>query len=203
VSKLPANRDSVFLNIPYDKKFEPLYLAYLVGVTELGLSPKATSGIPGGQARIERIFELVQSCRYSIHDLSRVELDRKSPATPRFNMPFELGLSVAWAKLNPGRHSWAVFESKKFRMQKSLSDLSGTDCYIHDGTIKGVMRQLSNYFSRDGQPTVPQMMSTYRKLRSLLPRLMHNAGTNTPFEAKIFDVIIVSCAEIRDSREPQ
>jgi len=28
--------------------------------------------------------------------MSRVELDAKRPQTPRFNMPFELGLTVAW-----------------------------------------------------------------------------------------------------------
>jgi len=38
--------------------------------------------------------------QYSFHDLSRVELDKKLPPTPRFNMPFELGLVVAWTKTN-------------------------------------------------------------------------------------------------------
>jgi hypothetical protein len=90
---------SVFLNIPYDKPFEKLYLAYIVGLVELGLTPKVTLGIPGGAARIDRIFELLQSCRYSVHDLSRVELDRKPPQTPRFNMPSELGLAFAWSRL--------------------------------------------------------------------------------------------------------
>jgi hypothetical protein len=36
-----------------------------------------------------------QSCSYSVHDLSRVQIDRNPPATPRFNMPFELGLGEA------------------------------------------------------------------------------------------------------------
>ena len=60
-----------------------------------------TLGIPGGERHLDRILWPIQSCRYSIHDLSRVQLDRAAPRTPRFNMPFELGLSVAWAKLNP------------------------------------------------------------------------------------------------------
>ena len=29
--------ESVFLNIPYDSAFEDLYLAYIVGLTQLGL----------------------------------------------------------------------------------------------------------------------------------------------------------------------
>ena|SRR5579863_2290039 len=66
-----VNQDAVFLNIPYDPQFERLYLAYIVGLTVLGFVPRATLGIPSGARRLERIFELIQRCRYSVHDLSR------------------------------------------------------------------------------------------------------------------------------------
>jgi hypothetical protein len=99
-AKSPEFSDNtVFLNIPYDGGFRRLYLAYISGLIHLGLKPRATIEIPGGQNRLDKIFDLIRSCRYSIHDLSRVQLDRKPPATPRFNMPFELGLAVASAKL--------------------------------------------------------------------------------------------------------
>jgi hypothetical protein len=148
VKKPQAEPDSVFLNVPYDKKFKKTYLAYLSGLVALGLNPKATLAIPGGLTRLDRIFALIQSCRYSIHDLSRVELDRTHPPTPRFNMPMELGMAVAWAKLNPTGHIWFVFESQERRAQKSISDLNGTDCNIHGGTEEGVMRELCNAFVR-------------------------------------------------------
>jgi hypothetical protein len=38
--------------------------------------------------------DLIRSCGYSLHDLSRVKVDLRRPRTPRFNMPFELGLTV-------------------------------------------------------------------------------------------------------------
>ena len=95
---------SVFLNIPYDTAFQRLYLAYIAGLSAFGLTPRATLEIPGGERRLDRIFELIQSCRYSIHDLSRVQLDRRPPVTPRFNMPFEFGLVTAWTKLFPQAH---------------------------------------------------------------------------------------------------
>jgi hypothetical protein len=101
----PVQPNTVFINIPYDGRFQRLYLANIVGLTMLGLEPRATLGIPGGERRLNRILALIQSCRYSIHDLSRVELDRNSPATPRFNMPLELGMSVTWQELNPSRHT--------------------------------------------------------------------------------------------------
>lgn len=146
MTKLNVEQDSVFLNIPYDRRFSQLYFAYIAGLMELGLTPKATLGISGGTARLDRIFELIQTCRYSIHDLSRVQIDPTPPRTPRFNMPFELGLAIGWAKLNPQRHTWFVYETQNRRAQKSISDLNGTDCNIHKGTPEGVMRELCNVF---------------------------------------------------------
>jgi hypothetical protein len=80
-----------FLNVPYDAAFADLYLAYIAGVSAFGLTPRATLEVPGGERRLDRIFRLVQTCRYSFHGLSRVELDLRRPPIPRFNMPFELG----------------------------------------------------------------------------------------------------------------
>jgi len=58
-------------------------------------------------------------------------------------MPFELGLSVLHANRSPDAHTWFLFESVNWRIQKSLSDLNGTDPYIHDGTVEGVFRELA------------------------------------------------------------
>jgi hypothetical protein len=181
--------NAVFVNIPYDERFRRLYLAYIVGLTHLGLEPRATLGISGTERRLDRILALIQSCRYSIHDLSRVQLDRTPPCTPRFNMPFELGLTVTWAKLNPAQHSWFVFEARPRRVQKSLSDLDGSDPNIHDGTVGGVMREICNAFvrSRAARPAVPEIMRTYRGLSSKLNEIIAAAGARSVFEARIFD----------------
>jgi hypothetical protein len=191
----------VFLNIPYDKKFQRLYLAYIVGVIELGLQPRATLAIPGGRARLDRIIDLIQSCAYSVHDLSRVQLDRNPPVTPRFNMPFELGLAVSWAKRNPEQHTWFVFESENRRAQKSISDLNGTDLNIHDGTVEGVMRELCNAFVRNAQrPSVPEMLANYGELHRLIPEVLKRAGTRSVFEARVFEDLSVLAAAIRSKR---
>lgn len=192
--------DSVFINIPYDIRFSRLYLAYIAGLIELGLTPKATLGIPGGATRLDRIFELIRTCRYSIHDLSRVQLDRTPPCTPRFNMPFELGLAIGWAKLNPQRHTWFVYETKNHRVQKSISDLNGTDCNIHLGTPEGVMRELCNSFIRQKhKPSVRKMMRTYGSLNRSVPELKKHSGAQTIFEARMFRDLLVLAAQFRDS----
>jgi hypothetical protein len=181
-------QNAVFLNIPYDQRFRSLYLAYIAGLVHLGLVPRVTLGITGGTRRLDKILAEIQGCRYSIHDLSKVGLDRTPPfATPRFNMPFELGLAVAWEKSNTKRHTWFVFESKTYRLQKSLSDLNGTDPHIHGGQVAGVMRELSNVIRRPGdQPTVPEMMSTFHTISRRSVKILAEAGTKNLFEARAF-----------------
>lgn len=183
---------AVFLNIPYDNGFQSLYLAYIVGLVHLGLQPRAALEISGGARRLDKIIELIQTCRYSVHDLSRVQLDKKSPHVPRFNMPFELGLAVAWESTQTkDLHTWFVFEAVQYRLQKSLSDLNGTDPYFHQRKASNVFRELCNAFIRQNtQPTPEQMMQTYNKISRSLPDIMKKADTASPFEAKAFQALI-------------
>jgi len=198
LTKPPFNGRQVFLNIPYDSSFEELYIAYIVGVVELGLKPVATLAIPGGQARLDRIFDLMRASRYSIHDLSRVELDRTPPRTPRFNMPLELGMAVAWAKIAPASHTYITFEAVHRRAQKSLSDMAGSDFNIHDNSPEGVMRELCSAFSRQApRPTVPDMMRSYATVRAAIPEMMKSNGAKAIFEGRMFDDLVLLARAIR------
>jgi hypothetical protein len=178
---------SVFLNIPYDAKFENLLLAYIAAISAFGFTPRATLEIPFGQRRLDRILDLIRESQYSIHDLSRVQLDRVSPPTPRFNMPFELGLTIALERTSHPTHAWILCESKRRRLSKSLSDLDGTDPYIHDGKIAGVFREISNAFvGSERRPSVTQMMQIYRVLRLKFHDVLRRAGADNPFHARVF-----------------
>jgi len=183
-------RAKVFLNLPYDPKFENLFLSYICAIHAFGMEPKVTLEIPGGARRLDRIFALIQSCEYSIHDLSCMRLDRTKPRTPRFNMPFELGLAVAWERMNSARHLWFVMEAVNYRLAKSLSDLNGTDPYIHGGTIDGVFREMGNALVRKGrQPSVLQMWGIYREVRGRTPAILQRCGTRSVFQARAFEEI--------------
>jgi hypothetical protein len=186
----------VFLNVPYDRQFQNLYLAYISGISAFGLIPRTTLEIQGGTRRLDRIFNLIRRCRYSVDDLSRVELDMKPPRTRRFNMPFELGLSVAWERVNRRRHIWFVYEARNRRLAKSLSDLNGTDPYVHDGSITGVFRELCNAFVRPGrQPLVQQMRRIYRDVTEALPEILRRAGTSSLYQTRVFkDICVVASA---------
>lgn len=189
-----AERDSVFLNIPYDPAYEEHFLAYVAGITAFGLDPRATLELTSGERRLDRIFKLVSACKYSFHDLSHVKLDRTLPATPRFNMPFELGLIVGWQYAAPSGHDWFVFESSRHRIQKSLSDLNGTDPFIYGAEPSGILREVRNALARrDVQPTAGQMAGIFAELKDdVRPRILKDAGATSLFEARPFAELVVT-----------
>jgi hypothetical protein len=194
VSLPETDRDkSAFLNVPYDPRYSKLFLAFIAGLSAYGLTPRATLEIPSGQRRLDRVLEMLQRCRYSFHDLSRIQLDRNHPVAPRFNMPFELGLTVALHRVKQPDHQWFVFESVPHRLNKSLSDLDGTDPHVHGGTVRGVFRELTNALVGSRyQPTVGDMNRIYRELSIAAPRIMRDAGTDSLLSARVFrDLAVV------------
>jgi len=186
----------VFLNVPYDSQFENLFLAYIAAISAFGFIPRATLEIPFSRRRLDRILDLIGDCRFSVHDLSRVQLDRTPPSTPRFNMPFELGLAVGLERRDHRGKAWVVCESQAHRIEKSLNDLNGTDVYVHDATVRGVFREFGNVFVRaHRQPTVQQMMAIYRILRASLNHIQVRAGQASPFNARVFrDLCVLASA---------
>jgi hypothetical protein len=182
----PPDPKGVFLNVPYDEEFSSLYVAYVVGLIQLGLAPHLASEIPGGDRRLNKIFKLIQNRRYSIHDLSRVEVSVAPGAVPRFNMPIELGMTITWANLHPRLHSWFVWESEPYRIQISASDLNGTDANIHNGTSEGVLSGLRGALGRDHPPSMPQMLKVYRLVDSALNSIFLRNGTRNPYDRSVF-----------------
>src|SRR3989442_4073864 len=117
-----------FLNVPYDDEYEHLYVALVAGLVAFGLNPRATLELPGPERRLSRILRLLKSCRYSFHDLSRVQL---SHGAPRFNMPLELGLAVSLSAHGPAKHTWNILEAPPHKAQRTLSGLTGADPPFH------------------------------------------------------------------------
>jgi hypothetical protein len=85
-----ANRN-VFINCPFDREFAPCFAAIIFTITACGYVARcALEDRDGAKIRFSKLGKLIGECRYSVHDLSQVELSINDP--PRFNMPFELGL---------------------------------------------------------------------------------------------------------------
>ena len=165
---------SAFLNVPYDQRYEKMFVALIAGLCAFGLRPRATLEIPGPSRRLDRILELISACRYSFHDLSRVQL---SHGAPRFNMPFEIGLAVATARWRPA-HQWFLFEARRFRIQQTLSDLGGTDAYVHGEGPRRLLVALTDALVRvSKQPTVDELYRVFRRLSDESIGVRRNYGT--------------------------
>jgi hypothetical protein len=156
--------------VPFDGRYAPLYLAAIAGLCGLGLRPRGVVEIVGSQRRLERIRSLLGRCAISVHDLSRVELSR---GAPRFNMPFELGLAVEMGRHQ--KHEWFVLEARPHRLQRSLSDLNGTDPLIHGGRPEGLLQVLADVFDRPGTPRVP-LEAIFDHVRRQAPTLSRRYG---------------------------
>ena len=78
---------SVFINCPFDTDYKPLLRAACFTILACGYSPRcALDYSDSGVVRFTEIVKLITACDLSIHDISRVDLDRGS-LLPRFKHP--------------------------------------------------------------------------------------------------------------------
>jgi hypothetical protein len=111
-SRPEVQPEQVFLNVPYNRSYEKMLVALTCALVAVGRVPRLTFEVPEvGEGRLKRIFDLIKSCRVSVHDLSAVGMP------VRFNMPFELGL--AWTvKQQLGQHDFLILEGKAHRLPR-------------------------------------------------------------------------------------
>ena len=145
--------ECVFINCPFDDEYQPMLHALLFTVVQCGFRPRiATERSDSGEVRIKKITDLIRECRYSIHDISRIE-PQKAGDLPRFNMPFELGIDIGCRELGEElfrTKRCLVLESEKFRYQRVLSDISGNDIKAHHSDPILLIKALRSWFAENG-----------------------------------------------------
>lgn len=183
-----TRKGHVFFNVPFDARYERLYVALISGLITLGFAPHCSLEVAATRDRLSRIFALMRTCEYSIHDLSRVQLSG-NPRCPRFNMPFEAGLAYALFLTDARRHACAIFEAENYRVQRSLSDLNGIDPYIHGETVRGLSNALTDLFPVAGVD-VDALLSVYREV-SAAAQLVKAQNGNDLFRASSYRQLVV------------
>ena len=190
-SKSEANQRSVFLNVPFDQSYESLFVALITTLVALGRTPRSVLEVPEqGDGRLARIFQLMRSCPVSIHDLSRAG----KPA--RFNMPFELGVAVALARIYRN-HDFIMLEAKRHRLQKTLSDLNGIDPGIHNGTVRGVISCILSHLGKPhGNPSLGQVEIIHRQLWKTVPFIKRAHGRTNIYSRAIFGELVEGAIQL-------
>jgi hypothetical protein len=140
---------NVFVNCPFDPDYVPLLRPLLFTVHYLGYLPRvASERLDSGEPRIDKIVELIEQSRFSIHDISRIESSGKNELH-RLNMAFELGVDFgcrAFAGEDAKSKKLLVLEKERYRYQKALSDLSGSDIRNHDNEPETLVHQVRHWF---------------------------------------------------------
>jgi len=150
--------NSVFINCPFDSDYVPLLRAMLFTLVRCGLAPRiATERANSGEARYAKIVELQKACKFSIHDLSRMDQGGRKKLA-RYNMPFELGLDLGLREsgVAPWREKCClVLEKESYRYQKALSDIAGHDIKAHADEPEKLVRQVRDWLVENGRPGLP------------------------------------------------
>lgn len=107
------------------------------------------------EIRLLKIAELMLSCKYALTDLSYVR---------RMNMPFELGMLLAF-----GKDSF-IMSAKRYGALRWVSDLNFTDIYYHEGGIQKLLIGLSKWIeqtSSSKQISKEVLLRRYRTFRKI------------------------------------
>lgn len=168
---------NVFINCPFDLEYAPLFEAIVFAIHDAGFRSKcARERLDSSQIRLQKILAMISASRFSIHDLSRTDLDGAN-ALPRFNMPLELGIDLG-CKSFSRRHSdksLLIFDSEPYRFHKFVSDLGGQDIHQHGNDPESAVKRVRNWLrTESGRSDIPggaAIYERYRMFRLALPAI--------------------------------
>ena len=168
---------NVFINCPFDAQYAPIFEAITFAVHDAGFRPKcARERLDSSEIRLQKIVGLIRASRYSIHDLSRTEVDT-STALPRFNMPLELGLDLGCKSYSPSHKSKSllIFDSELYRFQKYVSDIGGQDIHRHGNDARVAVTRVRDWLrTESGRTRIPGgkvIYERYLEFRADLPEI--------------------------------
>jgi hypothetical protein len=167
--------NNIFLNCPFDTEYTPLFNAIVFTIHRCGFILRCAKEYDDSNSiRIKNIIELIKSCKYSIHDLSRVT---SSGRLPRFNMPLELGIclgAIEFGTRNQKSGKYLILENKRFRFQKFISDLSGQDIRSHENKWEKIISEIRDWLSTKTKENLPSktfIIDEYKQFLVELPNL--------------------------------
>src|SRR5580658_304144 len=160
VGTKPNRALSVFINCPFDPDYKPLMRAACFAILACGYRPRcALDHADSGVVRFTEIVNMITECDRSIHDISRVELDRTS-RLPRFNMPLELGADLGLRLAGPPlqrRRKSLILDAEAHRYDKTLSDISGMDIEAHANDVRQIIRLVRDWLNANRAASDPPL----------------------------------------------
>jgi hypothetical protein len=153
----PDPARSVFINCPFDPEYRPLFDAIVFATVSCKYVPR--SALETGTVsdpRMDRIYDALDSSKYSIHDFSRCKGEGDNNLA-RFNMPLEFGIAFGKGHLKyKGRrlHDWLVLLPQGHFYKQCVSDLGAYDLFTHENTVRSVVQAVMSWLSTRDDATV-------------------------------------------------
>jgi hypothetical protein len=148
----------VFVNCPFDGDYAPLLEAAIFCVVYFGFSPRlANERLEAGENRLDKIVNMIQSSKYSIHDLSRCKARGRAEFF-RMNMPFEFGIDLGFRRSGQEKFAdkkFLIFEEKPYDLKRSLSDIAGQDVEFHRCDYELVIKKVRDFFRVEADVSAP------------------------------------------------
>ena len=140
--------NNVFINCPFDPDYNRIFEAIVFAIHDCGFIPRCAKE-EDEEVRIIKIGNLIEECKYGIHDISRTDPD--DTGLPRFNMPFELGLFAGCKRFGDIKKSYLVLDIEEHRYERFISDIKGIDVKAHHDNARnavGIVRDWLRNVSR-------------------------------------------------------
>ena len=176
---------NVFINCAFDSAFDPGFKALVFGVIACGMNARcAREMADASETRIDKLYRIIEQSRYSVHDLSRTELDTVH-SLPRFNMPLELGIFLGAKRFGDEesrQKRCLVLDIDPFRFQKFISDLAGMDISDHGGDPRRMVGHVRDWLAtvlrRRSLPSTQAVLKSYDAFCLALPDIVIDSGLN-------------------------
>lgn len=179
--------NSVFINVPFDLRYKRLFDALVFAVHDCGCIARcAKEQGDSSQVRLEKLYQIIEECRYGIHDLSRITLD-SATRLPRFNMPLELGVFLGAKRYGSApqrKKSCLILDRDPYRYQIFCSDIAGQDIRPHDNRTEGAIGAVRDWLrtARHTSSKIPgakRIGERYLQFRIDLPSICDAASLDS------------------------
>ena len=150
---------NVFINCPFDDEYRTLLKPLLFTLRYCGLTPRiASERLDSSEIRLDKIIEMIQESKYSIHDLSRIKAGRAGEYY-RLNMPLEVGIDLGCKQFHHDpkyrEKKSLILEGERYSVLRALSDLAGADVRCHHNQAEKMVESVRSWLVEAGRPDVP------------------------------------------------
>ena len=177
-----ASPEDVFINCPFDGAYAPTFEALVFTVFACGFRPRSARELEdASQTRIDKLYAIIEQCRFGVHDLSRTELD---PANylPRFNMPLELGIFLGAKRYGSEEQRTKrclILDTEPYRYQRFISDLNGMDIQDHGADPRRAVGRTRNWLANVSRRRIAGetiVIAAFDRFAAVLPDLAVQLG---------------------------